>query len=122
LVAGWHIAKAFHSIEGIITALATAAIALKPAEHVIRESMPEELVIEPGHPSATLICIMKDTFTVGEAVRFQKRKTAIWFYGWVKFDDAFGREHQLDFRFCYRRGYGRFRLDHYREWVKEAES
>ena len=45
----------------------------------IRETMPDNLVIAPDAPSATLTCLMEETFNVGGAVNFQKRKIAFWF-------------------------------------------
>jgi hypothetical protein len=113
----------------------TAAILKKLSDQIIlqptfpttptyadREQMPDELVIEPGKPSATLGSMMKDTLTIRDAVAFQERKTAFWFYGYVIFDDAFGREHRFEYRYCYRRGFGGPRLEYYREFTKDAES
>jgi hypothetical protein len=91
------------------------------AEYSIRESMPDELVVEPGAPSAILGCLLNTTFNVGNAVDFRNRKAAFWFYGYVKFDDAFGREHEWRWRFRYRRGDGRFRLVYYREFPDETD-
>ena len=62
------------------------------------------------------------TFTAGGAVDFQNRKCSFWFYGYVKFDDAFGREHEWRWRFRYRRGDGRFRPVYYREFPDETEN
>jgi hypothetical protein len=59
---------------------------------------------------------MEDTFTVGHEVRFQTRKVAVWFYGFVVFDDAFGREHRFEYRFCFKGGSSGFRLEYYREF------
>jgi hypothetical protein len=92
------------------------------AEYRIRDSVPDELVVEPGKTSAILGCLMEGTFTVGKCVAFQERKAAFWFYGYVKFDDSFGREHEWRWRFRYQRGDGRFRLVYYREFPDETES
>jgi hypothetical protein len=51
----------------------------QPATYTIRETMPDNLVIAPDAPSATLTCLMEETFNVGGAVNFQKRKVAFWF-------------------------------------------
>jgi hypothetical protein len=93
----------------------------QPSEYVTRSKMPEELVIAPGKSSDIFACLMGQTFTVGDAVRFQKRQNAVWFYGYLKFDDAFGRRHQVDYRLCCRRGYGSFRLEYYREWSHDPK-
>jgi hypothetical protein len=68
----------------------------QPAQHVIRERMPEDLVVAPGESSEKLICQMEDTFTVGDAVRFQNRESTFWFYGYLRFDDAFDLLDQLN--------------------------
>src|SRR5262249_7851863 len=85
------------------------------ADYRIRETMPEDLVVEAGKTSAVLGCLMEDAFTVEKAVDFQNWRSAFWFYGHVKFEDAFGRAHEWRWRFCYRRGYDRFRLVYYPE-------
>jgi hypothetical protein len=116
----------FGKTHAIIKELSNQIIAAaefpKVAEFTIREVMPDELVIAPGGQSAIMTCLMQDTFNVGGAVNFQKRKVAFWFYGYVVFDDTFGSEHRFEFRFCYRRGYGGPRLEYYREFttVKNA--
>jgi hypothetical protein len=90
------------------------------APYSVREQ-PEDLVIEPGKAGSTFACIMRDTLTVGDAVGFEKRKLAFWFYGYVKFNDAFGREHRFEYRYCYRRGFAGPRLEYYRELTKETD-
>ena len=92
------------------------------SEYKIRESMPDELIVEPSGTSAILGCLLEATFTVGNAVDFQERKASFWFYGYVKFDDAFGREHEWRWRFRYRRGDSGFRLVYYREFPDETQS
>jgi hypothetical protein len=92
------------------------------AEYTIREGNPDELIVEPNGTSTILGCLLETTFTVGSAVDFQNRKASFWFYGYVKFDDAFGREHEWRWRFRYRRGDGRFRLVYYLEFPDETES
>lgn len=77
--------------------------------------MPDQLVISPDEESSTLLCYDRD-FTVGNAVEFQKDRTAIWFYGYVRFADAFGQETTWRWRYCWRKGYGGFRL----VWYEEA--
>jgi hypothetical protein len=86
------------------------------AEYTIRESVPEQRVVMPGQSSMIMACLMEDTMTVEKCVEFQKRKGIFWFYGYVKFDDVFGREHEWRYRFSYKRGYGGFRLDYFREF------
>jgi hypothetical protein len=103
-------------LKEISNQLIIAPIFPQPASHTIREQMPEDLIVSPGEPSSTLVCSMEETFTVGDAVKFQQRETIFWFYGYFKFDDAFGRERQLDFRFRYARGDGGFRLVYSREF------
>jgi hypothetical protein len=78
--------------------------------------VPEQRVVMPGQSSMIMACLMEDTMTVGKCVEFQKRKGIFWFYGYVKFDDVFGREHEWRYRFSYKRGYGGFRLDYFREF------
>jgi hypothetical protein len=104
-------------IKELSNQLITAAEFPKVAEYTIREVIPDELVIAPGSQSAIMTCLMQDTFNVGGAVSFQKRKLAFWFYGYVVFDDTFGSEHRFEYRFCYRRGYGGPRLEYYREFT-----
>lgn len=86
-------------------------------EYTIRATMPADLVVAPGASTELLTCLMEDTFRVRDAVDFQKRKLAFWFYGYVVFDDTFGREHRFEYRFCYQRGYGGLRLEYYREFT-----
>jgi hypothetical protein len=88
----------------------------KLAEYTIRETMPEQRVVMPGAPSMIMTCLMQETCTVEKCVEFQKRQSAFWFYGYVKFDDVFDREHEWRYRFSYRRGYGGLRLDYFREF------
>jgi hypothetical protein len=83
--------------------------------------MPEQRVVMPAQQSMIMTCLMEDTMTVGKCVEFQKRKGTFWFYGYVKFDDVFGREHEWRYRFSYSRGYGGFRLDYFREFPGNDE-
>jgi hypothetical protein len=61
-------------IKELSNQLITAAEFPKVAEYTIREVIPDELVIAPGSQSAIMTCLMQDTFNVGGAVSFQKRK------------------------------------------------
>jgi len=94
----------------------------KLVEYTIREQMPDDLVIAPGGSSAVLTCVMEETFKVGDAVNFQKRKLAVWFYGYVVFDDTFGGEHRFEYRFRYQRGDSDLRLEYYREFTAGREA
>jgi hypothetical protein len=60
--------------------------------------------------------------TVGKCVDFQKRQAAFWFYGYVKFADVFGREHEWRYRFRYKRGDGAFRMEYFREFPGPPDS
>jgi hypothetical protein len=82
----------------------------------IREQGIERPVVLPGKESSIFACLMLDTMTLGKCVEFQKRKAGFWFYGYVIFDDVFGREHQWRWRFAYRRGYDDWRLEYFREF------
>ena len=92
------------------------------AGYRIRETMPGDLVVEAGKTSAVFGCLAEDAFADGKAADFQNGRSAFWFYGYVKFDDAFGREHECRWGFCYRRGYDRFRLVYYREFPDRTET
>jgi hypothetical protein len=83
--------------------------------------LPEVPIVEPQKDSSLFTCTMKGRFTVGDAVKFQKEKIDFWFYGHVRFDDAFQRRHRLDYRFRYHRGYGGFRLVDYRESIEDEK-
>jgi hypothetical protein len=83
--------------------------------HIDLRETPNELVIAPDKESTVLLCYKKN-FTIGDAVAFQQGKTAIWFFGFVRFADAFGQETTWRWRYCYRSGYGGFRL----VWYEEA--
>jgi hypothetical protein len=84
--------------------------------YALREQPVEQIVVMPGQPSSTFICPLKGTMTVGKCVDFQKRKAGFWLYGYVKFDDVFGRQHEWRYRFRYQRGDGGFRLEYFREF------
>ena len=99
-----------------------APTCMQPPTYTVRATMPDDLVIEQGKPSASLGCVMAETFTVGKCVAFQNRETAVWFYGYAKLKDAFGRLRQYEYRFCYRRGYGGFRLEYFRDWEPEKKA
>jgi len=88
----------------------------------VLESIPEELVIEPGKSSATYTVLLDEIFTVSKVLDFHKQRAAFWFYGYVKFDDIFGRQHEFRWRFRYRHGDGGFRLIEFREFPDEAGS
>jgi hypothetical protein len=88
--------------------------------YTIRDTLPNERVVMPGQYSAIMGCMMQDNLTVGKCVEFQKRIRAFWFYGYVKFDDVFGREHEWRYRFCWKRGYDGFRLDYFDEFPDDS--
>jgi hypothetical protein len=117
-----NIGKTAAILKEISNQLTFQAAFPKVADYIIREAMPDQRVVMPGASSMIMTCLMQDTFTVGKCVDFQKRKSAFWFYGYVKFDDVFGREHEWRYRFSYKRGYGGLRLDYFREFPGESET
>jgi hypothetical protein len=86
----------------------------------VREQPLEDRVIEPGKSSATFVCLSHDTLTIGDAVAVHERRTTVWFYGYATFDDVYGREHRFEYRYCYRRGFDRPRLEYFREFTKDT--
>src|SRR5262249_5962207 len=51
------------------------------ADYRIRETMPEDLVVEAGKTSAVLGCLMETDFTVEKAISCQNRRAPICMYG-----------------------------------------
>jgi hypothetical protein len=91
------------------------------ADYSIREPFPERPVIMPDKTSDIFVCCMEDAMTVGKCVDFQAQRGAFWFYGYVIFADVFGRQHEWRYRFSYKRGYGGFRLDYFREFTESED-
>jgi hypothetical protein len=105
-------------IKELSNHLVFAALSPEPdlTWYAIREQAVEQPVILPGKESSIFGCLTQGTMTLGKCVEFHKRRAGFWFYGYVKFDDVFGREHEWRWRFFYRRGFDGFRLDYFREF------
>jgi hypothetical protein len=89
-----------------------------PSLPTLREALLDEMVVEPTMPSSTYVATMREKFTIGDAVKFQKEKLDIWFYGYVRYDDIFKRRHKLRYLFRFHRGYERFRLIDFEEAIE----
>jgi hypothetical protein len=85
----------------------------KEREYSPKDPLPIEQLLGPGEqtPRGTLVCSLDRKVTVGEAKEILALKNALWFYGYVAYDDTFGfwRELRYVFRYDGSTG-GRFRL------------
>jgi hypothetical protein len=72
------------------------------------DSLPEKIIT---HPKSIIPAAQYKSAFVGD--------TAIWFYGYARYDDVFGREIEYRFRWKFS-GVGPLRFDYHREFVREA--
>ncbi len=87
-------------------------------EHSPKTPLPIESVLGPGEqtPRGTLVCSFDRKITIGEGKEILALRNALWFYGYVAYDDTFGFGRELRYVFRYDGGTGgRFRLHSFQE-------
>jgi hypothetical protein len=106
-------------IKEISQQLVLAPQLAKEREYSPKTPLPIEPTLGPGEqtPRGTLVCSLDRKITVGEAKEILTLKNALWFYGYVAYDDTFGfgRELRYIFRYDGSTG-GRFRLHSFQEF------
>lgn len=90
----------------------------KEREYIVRVPLPLDHIIAADQRTdpQTLVASLDHQITVGVAKDIQAMRNALWFYGYISYDDTFGWGRELRFIFNYDGGTGgRFRLYSYRE-------
>ena len=106
-------------IKEISQQLVLAPELAKGREYSPKNPLPIEPTLGPAEQTSrgTLVCSLDRKITVGEAKEILTLKNALWFYGYVAYDDTFGfgRELRYIFRYDGSTG-GRFRLHSFQEF------
>jgi hypothetical protein len=109
-------------IREISQQLVLAPELAKEREYRPKDPLPIEQLLGPAEqtPRGTLVCSLDRKVTVGEAKEVLALKNALWFYGYVAYDDTFGfwRELRYVFRYDGSTG-GRFRLHSFQEFQSQ---
>jgi hypothetical protein len=100
-------------IKEISQHLVVAPQLAKEREYSPKDPLPIEQLLGPAEqtPRGTLVCSLDRKVTVGEAKEILTLRNALWFYGYVAYDDTFGFARELRYVFRYDGSTGgRFRL------------